>query len=220
MESSAEKPQYSLTGEKVERYRNGLDQWWPTRGPYVARQNHLTKLSQFSSSSIKLITHLFLPNIGLANKLVLFQIARMNSPYMSALTFQKFDCAVCLFAEDVGLPELIYGTEKEEKTPRRNRFTTERYSVFAEEARQFAVSRKKVLIGEKKESVDPLYPHDERHNSCCQRNKEMETNLLRRKKSACTLLSNIEFLSAMGHDRVTQKRPVAHMRAADRVSLA
>ncbi|GFT37694.1 hypothetical protein TNCV_3614871 [Trichonephila clavipes] len=71
-----------------------------------------------------------------------------------------------IYAQDVGLPELIYGTK-------RNRFTAERYSVFAEEASQFAVSGRKVIMT-KERRVDPLYPRDERRSFCRQKNKEKE----------------------------------------------
>ncbi|GFV64081.1 hypothetical protein TNCV_2461081 [Trichonephila clavipes] len=45
-------------------------------------------------------------------------------------------------------------------------FTAERYSVFAEEAIQFTVNGRDILMEEKKEkSVNPLFPRDERRHS-------------------------------------------------------
>ncbi|GFX23993.1 hypothetical protein TNCV_2730981 [Trichonephila clavipes] len=65
--------------------------------------------------------------------------------------------------------------KKKKTTPRRSRFTVKRYYVFDEENSQFAVSERKVLMAEeKKRSVDPLYPRDERRNFCHQKNKEQE----------------------------------------------
>ncbi|GFX05684.1 hypothetical protein TNCV_3198011 [Trichonephila clavipes] len=77
-----------------------------------------------------------------------------------------------MLAEDVVLPELKNGTEKEKKRasdPRKNIalnteknavFTAERYSVFAEEAIQFTVNGRNILMeGKRKkngESVNPL----------------------------------------------------------------
>ncbi|GFW81509.1 hypothetical protein TNCV_2881871 [Trichonephila clavipes] len=46
-------------------------------------------------------------------------------------------------------------------------FTAERYSVFAEEAIQFTVNGRDILMEEKKKkrSVNPLFPRDERRHS-------------------------------------------------------
>ncbi|GFY09947.1 hypothetical protein TNCV_3699091 [Trichonephila clavipes] len=72
-------------------------------------------------------------------------------------------------AEDVGLSELIYGTKKTRaNNPRKNIalnteknavFTAERYSVFAEEAIQFTVNGRDILMeGKKEEKCESLIP--------------------------------------------------------------
>ncbi|GFV65776.1 hypothetical protein TNCV_650991 [Trichonephila clavipes] len=48
-------------------------------------------------------------------------------------------------------------------------FTAERYSVFAEEAIQFTVNGRNILMERKKKrSVNPLFPRDERRHSLSQ----------------------------------------------------
>ncbi|GFW48636.1 hypothetical protein TNCV_4242171 [Trichonephila clavipes] len=64
-------------------------------------------------------------------------------------------------------------------------FTAEGYSVFAEEAIQFTVNGRDILMEKKKKrSVNGLFPRDERRHSLLPENKRK--NLLRRK--VCTVI--------------------------------